>query len=119
MKVAIGCDHGGLDLKETIKTLLADRDIEFKDLGTGKSQQVTITGGTALGQDDIDQMIKDAEAHADEDKKARELVDTKNTAENMIHATEKSIALSRSWRGACHGLGVGQACGRQCSAASS
>ena len=37
-------------------------------------------------------MIKDAEAHADEDKKARELVDTKNTAENMIHATEKSIA---------------------------
>jgi len=50
-----------------------------------------IKASSGLSDDEVDQMIKDAEAHADEDKKAHELVNAKNTAENMIHGTEKSI----------------------------
>ncbi len=51
-----------------------------------------IKASSGLSDEEVDQMIKDAEAHAEEDKKARALIDTKNSAENMIHATEKSIA---------------------------
>jgi molecular chaperone DnaK len=67
-------------------------NVSAKDKATGKEQSIVIKASSGLSDDEVEQMIKDAEAHADEDKKARELVDTKNTAENMIHATEKSIA---------------------------
>ncbi len=65
--------------------------VSAKDLGTGKEQQVTITGGTALASDEIDRMVKDAEAHADEDRKRREKVETRNQGEMMIRQTEKLL----------------------------
>ncbi len=66
-------------------------NVSAKDKATGKEQSIVIKASSGLSDDEVDQMIKDAEAHADEDKKAHELVTTKNTAENMIHSTEKSI----------------------------
>ena len=53
-------------------------NVNAKDLGTGKEQAITITGGTALEDDEIDRMIKDAEQHANEDAKKKELVETRN-----------------------------------------
>ena len=53
---------------------------------------MTITGGSALSKDDIDKMVKDAEAYADEDKKRREAVETRNQAESLSHSTEKFLA---------------------------
>jgi len=66
-------------------------NVSAKDKATGKEQSIVIKASSGLSDDEVDQMIKDAEAHADEDKKAHELVNAKNTAENMIHGTEKSI----------------------------
>jgi molecular chaperone DnaK len=66
-------------------------NVSAKDKATGKEQSIVIKASSGLSDEEVDQMIKDAEAHADEDKKARALVDAKNTAENMIHSTEKSI----------------------------
>ncbi|HHJ35944.1 MAG TPA: molecular chaperone DnaK [Gammaproteobacteria bacterium] len=66
-------------------------NVSAKDKATGKEQSIVIKASSGLSDDEVDQMIKDAEAHADEDKKAHELVTVKNTAENMIHGTEKSI----------------------------
>jgi molecular chaperone DnaK len=66
-------------------------NVSAKDKATGKEQSIVIKASSGLSDDEVDQMIKDAEAHADEDKKAHELVTVKNTAENMIHSTEKSI----------------------------
>jgi len=66
-------------------------NVSAKDKATGKEQSIIIKASSGLSDDEVDQMIKDAEAHADEDKKAHELVTAKNTAENMIHGTEKSI----------------------------
>ena len=54
--------------------------VSAKDLGTGQSQQVTITGGTALAQDDIDQMVSDAEAHANEDEERKQQAEARNQA---------------------------------------
>ena len=65
--------------------------VSAKDLGTGREQQVTITGGTALASDEIDQMIKDAEAHAEEDSQRRELVETRNQGEQMVRQTDKLL----------------------------
>ncbi len=62
-----------------------------KDLGTGKHQSIKITASSGLTKDEIDKMTKDAELHADEDKKRRELVETRNSADAMVHATEKSL----------------------------
>ncbi|GAB2934710.1 molecular chaperone DnaK [Rhodococcus aerolatus] len=62
-----------------------------KDLGTGKEQSMVITGGSALGKDEIDRMMKDAEAHADEDKKRREEAEVRNQAESLVHQTEKFV----------------------------
>jgi molecular chaperone DnaK len=62
-----------------------------KDLGTNKEQSMTITGGSALPKDDIEQMIKDAEAHAEEDKTRREEVETRNQAETLVYQTEKFV----------------------------
>jgi len=65
--------------------------VSAKDLGTGQEQKIQITGSTGLKDDDINQMIKDAEAHAEEDHRLRELVEAKNNGENLIYSTEKSI----------------------------
>lgn len=66
-------------------------NVNAKDLGTGKEQAITITGGTALEKDEIDRMIRDAETHANEDAKKKELVETRNLAEGMITSTEKML----------------------------
>ena len=66
-------------------------NVSAKDKATGKQQSIVIKASSGLSDDEVEKMIKDAEAHADEDRKAREMVDARNKAENMIHATEKSI----------------------------
>ncbi|MGH2757782.1 MAG: molecular chaperone DnaK [Actinomycetota bacterium] len=66
-------------------------NVHAKDLGTGKEQSMTITGGTKLADDEIDQMIKDAEAHADEDRKRREVAEARNQADNVVYQTEKTL----------------------------
>lgn len=62
-----------------------------KDLGTNKEQSMTITGGSALPKDDIERMVKDAEAHAEEDKTRREEAETRNQAESLVYQTEKFV----------------------------
>ena len=66
-------------------------NVSAKDKATGKEQSIVIKASSGLSDDEVEQMVKNAEAHADEDKKMRELVDARNAADNMIHATEKSI----------------------------
>jgi molecular chaperone DnaK len=63
--------------------------VHAKDLATNKEQKMTITGGTALARDKIDQMIKDAEAYAEEDAQRRESVETRNRADQLLHQTDK------------------------------
>ncbi len=65
--------------------------VHAKDLATNKEQKMTITGGTALARDDIDRMVDDAEAYAEEDAKRREAVETQNQAEQLVHQTDKLI----------------------------
>ncbi|MGD9162944.1 MAG: Hsp70 family protein, partial [Desulfobacteraceae bacterium] len=65
--------------------------VSAKDMGTGKEQSIKITASSGLSDDEIDQLVKDAEMHADEDKKKRELVDARNMADSMIYTTEKSL----------------------------
>jgi molecular chaperone DnaK len=65
--------------------------VSAKDRGTGKEQSMTITGGSALPKEDIDRMVRDAEAHANEDKKRREDADTRNSAEQFAYSTEKIL----------------------------
>ena len=66
-------------------------NVNAKDLGTGKEQAITITGGTALEDDEIERMVKDAEQHANEDAKKKELVENRNMAEGMVISTEKML----------------------------
>jgi len=66
--------------------------VAAKDLGTGKEQSMTITGGSGLPKDDIERMMKDAEAHAEEDRKRKEEAETRNSAESLLHQTEKFLA---------------------------
>jgi len=65
--------------------------VSAKDMGTGKQQAITITGHSGLDEQEIDRMVKDAEAHSDEDKKRRELVDVKNQADQMVYNMEKLL----------------------------
>ncbi|MDH5745182.1 MAG: Hsp70 family protein, partial [Candidatus Aminicenantes bacterium] len=65
--------------------------VSAKDMGTGKQQAITITGHSGLDDQEIDNMVKDAEAHATEDKQRRELVDIKNQADQMIYNMEKLL----------------------------
>jgi len=65
--------------------------VHAKDLATNKEQKMTITGGTALARDDIDRMVDDAEAYAEEDAKRREAVETQNQADQLVHQTDKLI----------------------------
>ncbi|MGY2078896.1 molecular chaperone DnaK [Modestobacter sp. SYSU DS0657] len=66
--------------------------VSAKDLGTGKEQSMTITGGSALPKDDIERMMRDAEAHAEEDKRRRDEAETRNLAESLQYQTEKFLA---------------------------
>ena len=67
-------------------------NVSAKDLGTGKQQQITISGSTALSDDEVDRMVKDAEAHADEDQRRREEAETRNNCDSLINATEQTLA---------------------------
>ncbi|HEY8662937.1 MAG TPA: molecular chaperone DnaK, partial [Propionibacteriaceae bacterium] len=66
--------------------------VHAKDLATSKEQSMTVTGGSALARDDIDRMVKDAEAHAEEDRKRREVVEMRNDADALAFRTEKLLA---------------------------
>ena len=65
--------------------------VSAKDLGTGKEQSIRITASSGLTEEEIERMTKDAELHADEDKKRKELVEARNNADALVHATEKSL----------------------------
>jgi len=65
--------------------------VRAKDLGTGNEQKITITASSGLEEKDIEQMVKDAEAHAEEDRRQREVAEARNNAENLIYSTEKSL----------------------------
>ncbi|MGA5582115.1 molecular chaperone DnaK [Streptomyces sp. WAC00469] len=65
--------------------------VSAKDLGTGKEQKMTVTGGSALPKEDIDRMIREAEQHAEEDRRRREAAETRNQAEQLVYQTEKLI----------------------------
>ncbi|WP_250289851.1 molecular chaperone DnaK [Frankia sp. CiP1_Cm_nod1] len=66
--------------------------VSAKDLGTGKEQSMTITGGSALPKDDIDKMVRDAEQYAEEDRKRREEAETRNQGETLVYSTERFLA---------------------------
>jgi molecular chaperone DnaK len=65
--------------------------VSAKDLGTGKEQSMTITGGSALSKEEIDRMMKDAESHAEEDKKRREEAEIRNVGDSLVYQTEKFL----------------------------
>ena len=65
--------------------------VSAKDLGTGKEQRMTITGGSALPKDEIDRMMRDAESHAEEDKKRREEAEIRNSGDSLVYQTEKFL----------------------------
>ncbi|NOY53197.1 MAG: molecular chaperone DnaK [Deltaproteobacteria bacterium] len=66
-------------------------NVSAKDLGTGKEQQITITSSSGLAEDEIDRMVHEAESHAEEDKKRREAIETKNQLDSLIYNTEKTL----------------------------
>ena len=66
-------------------------NVSAKDKATGKEQSIVIKASSGLSDEEVENMVKDAEAHAEEDRKAKELIETRNMAENMIHATKKSL----------------------------
>jgi len=65
--------------------------VAAKDLGTGKEQKITISGGSSLSKEEIDRMVKDAEAHAEEDKQRRDEADSRNSGDSLVYQTEKFI----------------------------
>ena len=67
-------------------------NVSAKDLGTGKQQQITISGSTALSDDEVDRMVKDAEAHADEDAKRKEEAEARNNTDSLVNATEQTLS---------------------------
>jgi molecular chaperone DnaK len=69
--------------------------VSAKDLGTGKEQSMTITGGSALSKEDIERMMKDAEAHAEEDKQRRDEAEIRNNGDSLVYQTEKFINENR------------------------
>jgi molecular chaperone DnaK len=66
-------------------------NVSAKDMGTGKEQSIKITASSGLSEEEIDNLVNDAEMHAEEDKKKREMVDARNNADSLIYATEKTI----------------------------
>ncbi|MGN1451678.1 MAG: molecular chaperone DnaK [Eubacteriales bacterium] len=67
-------------------------NVSAKDLGTGKEQHITITSQTTMSKEDIDRAVREAEAHADEDKKIREAAETRNQAEQLVYQSEKTLS---------------------------
>jgi molecular chaperone DnaK len=65
--------------------------VNAKDLGTGKEQRITITSSSNLSKDDVDRMVRDAASHADEDKRKKDEIETRNHADNLAYATEKTL----------------------------
>jgi molecular chaperone DnaK len=65
--------------------------VQAKDLGTGKEQKVTITASSGLNKDEVDRMMKEADAHADEDKKRRDEIETRNKADQAMYGAERLI----------------------------
>jgi molecular chaperone DnaK len=70
-------------------------NVSAKDRGTGKSQAITITSSSGLSKEEVEQMVKDGQAHADEDKKRREEVEARNQADSVIYSTEKTLKENR------------------------
>ena len=66
-------------------------NVSAKDLGTGQQQQITISGSTALSDDEVNRMVKDAEANAEEDKRRKEEIDVRNTTDSLVNATEQTL----------------------------
>ncbi|MDD4563757.1 MAG: molecular chaperone DnaK [Candidatus Nanoarchaeia archaeon] len=66
-------------------------NVSAKDLGTGKEQKITITGGSGLNKDEIDKMLKESEKYKEEDKKRKESIEVKNNAESLVYSTEKML----------------------------
>jgi len=66
--------------------------VSAKDMGTGNEQKIQIQGGSGLSDSEVDQMVRDAESHAEEDKQARDLAEARNSAEQVAYSTEKSLA---------------------------
>jgi molecular chaperone DnaK len=71
-------------------------NVSAKDLGTGKEQKITITASSGLAKDDIDKMVKDAQSHAEEDKKRREEIETRNHLDSLVYSTEKTLGENRA-----------------------
>ena len=71
-------------------------NVSAKDLGTGKEQKITITSSSGLSKDDINKMVKEADAHADEDKRKREEIEARNRADSLVYQTEKMLNEHRS-----------------------
>jgi molecular chaperone DnaK len=65
--------------------------VSAKDLGTGKEQTIEIKGGSGLSEDEVERMVHDAEAHAEEDRRQRELAEARNVAENAVYQAEKQV----------------------------
>ena len=67
-------------------------NVSAKDLGTGKEQTIRITASSGLSEEEIQKLVKDAEAHAEDDKKKQELIETRNHADALVYSSEKSLA---------------------------
>ncbi|OGQ35250.1 MAG: hypothetical protein A3A85_04135 [Deltaproteobacteria bacterium RIFCSPLOWO2_01_FULL_42_9] len=70
--------------------------VSAKDMGTGKEQSIKIQASSGLNQTEIEKIVKDAEKHQEEDKKRKELIDSRNTAHSMIYTTERLLAETES-----------------------
>ena len=70
-------------------------NVSAKDVATGKTQAITITSSSGLAKDEVEKMVKDAQAHADEDKRLREVADLRNQADNLAHSLEKLVKENR------------------------
>ncbi len=71
-------------------------NVNAKDMGTGKEQKITITGSSGLNDNEIEKMVKDAEAHSDEDKRRKEEIEARNRADNLVYGTEKLLKENRA-----------------------
>jgi molecular chaperone DnaK len=69
--------------------------VTAKDLGTGKEQKITITSSSGLSKDDVERLVKDAESHADEDRKRREEIEAKNQLDSLVYQVEKMLGENR------------------------
>src|SRR5262245_65562341 len=66
-------------------------NVQARDLGTGREQKITITASSGLAKDEIDRMMRDADSHAEDDKRKREMIENKNRLDSLIYKTEKTI----------------------------